>query len=102
MFIREYMSETEIILPTNADIKEVTHLYEHIRNLLSEGKPIVINCGNVNAITSPVIQLIISVSRTLELSGRKLIIHEPSYAVQKIFADFGIKDQLEYWSEKDE
>lgn len=74
---------------------------ENLLNLLKEHVPsgnIHLNAANVEKLTSPCVQILLSTEKTLRNQEGKFTISSPSDAFKHALEDLGFKEQLSQWS----
>ncbi len=87
-------------LPSIADLTHVKELHsEWLKALKSSPKQISINCGEVGRITTPVIQLMLSLALTADKKKIKFSVLQPSEAFEEAMHELGLKSELATWSE---
>lgn len=92
------MVETQsITLPPTMDITTVQLWHD---NLQQYSNNISINASAVEKITSPAIQLLVSLYKNIEQSGNHLWIEQQSSAFTEAFRDFGLIALLQKWSKE--
>lgn len=77
------------------NIEFIESLAGEFRQLLSSGKPVVIlDAANVEVITTPALQLIISLEKTMSASGGTFAVKNGGDAFISAFKDAGIENLL--------
>lgn len=87
----------KIALPEIIDIHNVSLLHEMLVKTPVEN-PLVIHAESVTRITTPGIQVLISLGRSLEQKNQSFSLGSVSPAVREAFADLGLSSLLEQWS----
>ena len=93
----KYENTIYIDLPITSDIMSIDTIYDRI-NDINAINSCVLNADTVERITSPVIQLLIALEKSLPTTRNHLIVKNPSAAMRAAFADAGLSSHLEKWS----
>ena len=80
----------ECKLPNVFDIKVTNDEYEKIHTALSKCSSIVVDASEVSKITTPGVQMLISLSNYCVLHKINLVINKPSFAFEEAFTGIGI------------
>ncbi|MFN7038198.1 MAG: lipid asymmetry maintenance protein MlaB [Alphaproteobacteria bacterium] len=88
-----------IILPEDSTISTITEIYSSLKDKIERQKDFIIDASKVTQITTPFLQLIIALHKTLsEINGGKLEIKNPSTQFKQVINDLGLSEQLNIWS----
>lgn len=93
-------SEEKFVLPNVLSLGAAEQLRENLVQRLVLGSDITIDASQVDAITTPCMQVIISAGNTFEDAGSQVTIEAPSPAFIEAFNDLGFNDIFEKWSVK--
>lgn len=85
-------------LPSALTIETVEALLASLRDVPLGAEGIALEAGKVESITTPGVQVIVSLSKSLEQMGGKLKIEQPSAALTQAFQTLGLGEQLTQWS----
>ncbi|MGB1540132.1 MAG: STAS domain-containing protein [Rickettsiales bacterium] len=85
-----------VILPSFLDIGSCEDLHRTLSDALTGlNKPLVIEAGEVERITTPAIQLILATGLAAEALSQQCTIGHPSEAMERSFAELGLTAELE-------
>ncbi len=87
-------------LPNMLNLGAAEELRENFIQQLVVGTDINIDASNVDTITTPCLQVLISAGRSFEEVGNKVSIQNPTVAVVAAFEDLGLIEYFEKWSMK--
>lgn len=92
-------TETELnfALPNILSLGTAEELREKFLQNLVMGSDIQVNAQNVDAITTPCLQVIIAAGNSFEEAGCQLSIENPSDVFVTAFNDLGFGDLIEKW-----
>jgi anti-anti-sigma factor len=91
--------EKSFRLPEVVDADAAETLTEKFQECLSEpGVTLTLDASQVEIILSAGVQLILSINYTLEQSGGRLVVAQPSEIFVQMFKALGLLSQLEQWS----
>ncbi len=93
-------TEPNFALPNILSLGTAEDLREKFLQNLVVGSDIKVDAGNVDAITTPCLQVIISANNSFEEAGCHLSIENPSDAFIAAFNDLGFGEFIEKWSIK--
>lgn len=93
-------TDNTFILPNVLSLGAAEQLRESFVQRLVVGSDIIVDASNVDAITTPCLQVIISAGNTFEEAGCNLSIGNPSPAFTNAFNDLGFSELFEKWSVK--
>ncbi len=88
------------MLPSILSLGAAEELRENLVQRLVVGEDLIIDASNVDAITTPCLQVIISAGNTIEADGNNLAIQNPSHAFENAFNDLGLSHIFNNWSAK--
>ncbi|OUR76548.1 hypothetical protein A9Q83_14085 [Alphaproteobacteria bacterium 46_93_T64] len=88
---------TIVSLPNILNLSVAEELKEKFLQQIPVKGDLELDADHVETITTPCIQVIISAGLSVEDSGNKLAIHNPSQAFSDAFRDLGLIDLLEKW-----
>lgn len=89
-------SYSKILLEPVVDLSNIDSLHKNCQAALDRGEAIVnIDASQVERLKTPIFQLIIIFKRTLESSGRQLVIESPSEGFESIARCLGLWDALQ-------
>ncbi len=92
--------DIEVIqLNESADILEVAALNAQFREVISSGKSVVIDAGQVIRLTTPVVQLLLALEKSLQNNAQSIYLRNPSAMVEEVFTTLGLANKLELWKE---
>ncbi|MBL4908100.1 MAG: STAS domain-containing protein [Sneathiella sp.] len=91
---------SKFTLPTILSLSAAEELREKFLERLVVGSDLKVDASEVNAITTPCLQVIISAGNSFEESGFRLSIENPSHPVIDAFNDLGFSDLINKWSSK--
>ena len=85
-------------LPVSFDISACSEFLVLINQYVDQDSgDVTLNGGKVERITSPAIQLLLALNKTLHDQGRKLKIDKPSSEIESAFDHLGLSRQLKDW-----
>lgn len=93
-------TESNFALPNVLSLGAAEDLREKFLQNLALGSDIKVDAGNVDAITTPCLQVIISANNSFEEAGCHLSIENPSDTFIAAFCDLGFDELIEKWSIK--
>lgn len=93
-------TEEKFILPDVLSLGAAELLRENFVQRLVVGSDLTIDASQVDAITTPCMQVIISAGNSFEEAGCQVTIEDPSPAFIQAFSDLGFNDFFEKWSVK--
>lgn len=97
----EFLSnKKEMALPGALDISTVSLLHNNIDISDSNEISYVVNAAGVQKITSPGIQLLVSLFKTIGSERKQLLVDNCSEQMNEAFRDFGLLDLLKKWSKQ--
>lgn len=82
-------------LPASVTIADVEAVHSEMLKLSGD---VSIDASSSDSITTPGIQLLISLSKKISSEGGKFTITEPSKSFVQVFETLGLKQQLTQWS----
>jgi anti-anti-sigma regulatory factor len=89
-----------IKLSTVLDISHSKEFFDQV-TVLTKGKSkiVVLDAGDVERVTTPCVQIILSLGKTLEKDNRLLKIDRATDDMRQVFCDLGLEEQFNKWSE---
>ena len=93
-------SDTLIALPGVLNLGTAEELREKFMQCLVVGTDITLDASDVETITTPCLQVLISAGRTLESGGNILSIKNSSKAFTAALCDLGLTDIFDKWSKR--
>jgi anti-anti-sigma regulatory factor len=88
-------------LPSCVDITSVIQIYNEINKVIENNKDLTFNASNVDRITTPGLQLLLSTAISIKAKGGIFIISWPSESFKKMVLDLGFSNQLKEWTGSD-
>jgi anti-anti-sigma regulatory factor len=85
-------------LPSRVDISCAVDVYKEINEAVSDNKNITFSASNVERITTPGIQLLISAANTIKAKGGTFLVSWPSDIFKETLSDLGFSNQLKEWT----
>ncbi|NDF11995.1 MAG: STAS domain-containing protein [Proteobacteria bacterium] len=89
---------SEHVLPAQLDIRAVESFYEEIKKLSERTTHITLDASKVERLTTPCVQIILSLAKYLTASGGALKITSPTVVFSLAFTDLGFSRNLKEWS----
>lgn len=87
-------------LPSAVTIQNIEEVAQQLKALqLAQGEMLVLDAMQTEIITTPGIQLILALSKTLEQNGNSLAIMKPRESFNQSFDALGLASQLSQWEE---
>ena len=80
------------------DLSAVVSLHETLLDGLATPGDVTLDASAVDSITTPCVQAVLSMSLSLQESGRRLLVKEPSAAFISAFEELGLGEQFKQWS----
>lgn len=92
-------AEAAFVLPETMTIDTVEGVLIKLNRLsLREPNPFTVDASATALITTPGVQLLISLAKTLEQAGNSLQVHNIQNSFTESFQTLGLSQQLESWS----
>lgn len=92
--------EKTIILPFAISISTVEALADEIRTHAAEASlSLTLDAANTEILTTPGIQLLLSLEKTLEQTGGDLRLINAKDTLTSVFQTLGLKEKFERWSQ---
>lgn len=88
----------EYELPAQLDIRAVEQFFDRLRTIAEEADVAMIDASKVERITTPCVQIVLSLSKTLEENGGRLKLKAASDVFHNAFADLGLTHCIKQWS----
>jgi len=85
--------------PASATIQNIEELIESVKKLMTPGKNVIVDAAHTEVITTPGVQLLLSLARTLEQNGGALGLINPKETFTQTFDALGLKSRLTEWEE---
>ncbi len=86
-----------IELPEIMDIVGAEEFLGQLKDMNNSGVDIVLDGNNIERLTTPCVQLMLSASVTAESNGVSFIVKNPSDVMFEVFEDIGLSDRLAQW-----
>lgn len=84
-------------LAAQIDISTVSTFCEELRKFLDADKDIIFDASKVERITTPGVQLLITIASQNKKTGNRLGVVLPSESFKKTISDLGFSNQLKEW-----
>lgn len=92
-------AECILDLPSVADIGYAETLCQQLTQICQgNNHHVIIHAGNVERITTPAVQLLLSTDKFLRSEGGNLKVKSPSEVFSNVLQDLGLGSQLKEWS----
>ena len=85
-------------LPANISIQTIEFVASEFAKLVFEKKPLVVDAAKLEVLTTPGVQLFVSVANTLEKDSCTFVIINAGNNIINVFETLGFKDQYLKWS----
>lgn len=89
--------ETRIAFGPVLDIRAAAHLRDGLSKALARGKPVVIDAGQVERLSTPCVQVLLAASKSAEAAGGRLTLTQASDGFVAAFSDLGLFGNLMNW-----
>ena len=96
--MEDLSSEHVLTLPAVLDLNNAAGLKTSLRDRFEKDDAIVIDCSEVTRITTPAVQILLSLGKSIGPEGPTPVFLRPSEAFCSAFRDLGLQDQLSSWS----
>jgi anti-anti-sigma regulatory factor len=87
-----------VTLPTILDVSAAQTLKEALCDTILSGENIALSGADVERVGTPAVQVLLSAAQTSLADGRSFALTQPSEPLRLAFADLGLTDTLEQWS----
>ena len=84
-------------LPQSIDISTASDVLDGIKKVYSKDSDFIIEGSEVGKITTPGVQLILSLATTVEKNNKKFTLKDASENMVAAFEDLGLSKQLNEW-----
>ncbi len=84
-------------LPAVLDMKTAVTLADILKNQTADDLPALVNGAQVARIGTPALQLLCVLAASVERSGRRFILKDPSPGLRCAMAQLGLEDKLSVW-----
>ncbi|GLQ06964.1 STAS domain-containing protein [Sneathiella chinensis] len=91
-------SDTQVNLPPILNLGAAETLREKLLPTLALGADVIVDAATVETLTTPCLQVLLSLDKSLTEDGRTLILTNPTPAVTQAFDDLGLEEVLKKWS----
>lgn len=88
-------------LPSALTIETVEAILGDLRNIPLGAEGVAVDAGTVDSITTPGVQLILALNKSVAQMGGKMKITQPSAVFSQTFQALGLGEQLSEWSKID-
>lgn len=92
--------ETILALPASLDFADTEALLPTLREAAAGTTVCVLECGAAERISTPAVQMLLSLEKTLRQQNGALTLRAPSPALARAFADLGLGENLNRWSKE--
>lgn len=89
--------DTRISLGPVLDIRCAAQLRDGLVKAVGRGKPVVIDAGQVERMTTPCVQVLLSAGKTVEACGSRISLAQASDGFVAAFSDLGLFGSLMSW-----
>lgn len=94
------VSSTDLTLPGVLNLGTAEELKEKFMQSLVLGADLTLDASNVETITTPCLQVLISAGQSIENAGNTLSIHNSSPAFMTALTDLGLNEIFAKWGNK--
>jgi anti-anti-sigma regulatory factor len=89
--------EAAIALPAKLDVSSAVTLCAELKQAVSSTKNLVLDAANVEKLTTPCVQLLLSAAASLKAKQGTMKIQNLSGDMRAVFVDLGFSEQLNEW-----
>lgn len=87
-----------LALPSSMTIETVAQVSATVSQFqFSQENPLVLDAGQLEVVTTPGVQFLVALSKTLESAGTHLQLIHCRPSVGDVFADLGLAEQFQKW-----
>lgn len=86
-----------VALPAILDIGNAQELQESLAAALERSPMLRLNGSKTQQVSTPGVQVLLAAALSAEAGGGRLVLNNPSQALQEAFASLGLPDKLQEW-----
>ncbi|MGO9546163.1 MAG: STAS domain-containing protein [Rhodomicrobium sp.] len=88
-------------LPANLDMRNAQDLKDSLMAALERNPVLQVNGSKTNHVATPGVQVLLAASKTAMSEGGRLVLSNPSDALQVAFHDLGLSEEMRDWGMSD-
>ena len=96
--LEEPLKDGILTLPAVLDLNSASALRASLRDVFERTETVALDCSQVSRITTPAVQILLSLTKSMDTTGHRPTFITPSEAFRSAFRDLGLQDHLSHWS----